>query len=342
MSCFNHSFGVEIECFLPADTTRQELAAAINQRLNDANACQVQEYNHNLATCWKIVTDGSLQDYSRGIEIVSPILKGEADLAKVEIVCKALTDFGCTVNKKCGLHVHVGVGNASLRFWKDLLSMYNLFEPVIDNMMPKSRRASNNNFCNTMRHVSLAQIESATSFSTLLGIVNNRTYREARYYKLNMTAYARHRTVEFRQHSGTTDANKVKHWVLICLSLVEAAKQEQFNAAAFGARATNAARVGTKNHMIGQMLLRPEGVTSREALAVTGWTSISIPEIAGFCGISIHSRKMGRLTRYYAVTAISVQANLASLASLIKLSDATRSYMEQRSNDLAGDVAWAA
>ena len=34
-----------------------------------------------------------------------------------------------------------------------------------------------------------------------------------RYYKVNVMSYNNHRTIEFRQHSGTTEYEKIKNWI---------------------------------------------------------------------------------------------------------------------------------
>ena len=268
MAHFDYTFGVEIECFLPEDSVNKAaLADAISRRLGQRNACQVQVYAHTVPTNWKIITDGSLGNYERGIEVVSPILRNQEGLDQVAIVCRALSDFGCTVNKKCGLHVHVGVGNASLKFWKDIVSLYSIFEPVLDKMMPPSRRASQNTYCRTMTTARMQDIQSASTFRTLSSVATP----GSRYHKVNMQAYLRYRTIEFRQHSGTTDATKACNWILICLKMVHLAKHETFNYASFNGNAPrNTARPGTKNHLVVEMLLRPQGVTSPATLPATG------------------------------------------------------------------------
>jgi hypothetical protein len=42
-----------------------------------------------------------------------------------------------------------------------------------------------------------------------------------RYYKLNLCAFIRHGTVEFRQHAGTVDYRKMNHWIAFCVQFVE-------------------------------------------------------------------------------------------------------------------------
>jgi hypothetical protein len=42
-----------------------------------------------------------------------------------------------------------------------------------------------------------------------------------RYFKLNVAAYLRHGTIEFRQHSGTVDYQKMVNWIIFCIAFVE-------------------------------------------------------------------------------------------------------------------------
>lgn len=42
----------------------------------------------------------------------------------------------------------------------------------------------------------------------------------SRYHKVNAEAYKVHKTIEFRQHQGTTDFEKISHWVRFCAKLV--------------------------------------------------------------------------------------------------------------------------
>lgn len=332
-------FGIEIECYLPEGTTAAQAAAALAQR---GIPCNAETYNHMARANWKVVTDGSLGDYSRGVEFVSPILRGENGLKQVETVCKALTDFGCTVNKKCGLHVHVGVANAALGFFKNLTKLYALYEPIIDAMMPASRRASANMFCRSMTAANMARIESANDLDSLINTISGRG-GESRYFKLNLTAYRRHRTVEFRQHSGTLDAIKATKWAILCLKMVAAAQRADFSIST-AAPTQNRARAGSKSHQIGEMMMRREGVTAREVMAATGWPSVSLPQQAGICGLQFTTQRTGREVRYFAVAAQASrnEISITGFAAMIEANDDERNYIAQRTTDLSGAVAWAA
>jgi hypothetical protein len=45
-----------------------------------------------------------------------------------------------------------------------------------------------------------------------------------------------------------------------------------------------------KSHEAGKLFLRPEGVTSREVLTLTGWPAVSMPALAKRAGITIYKR----------------------------------------------------
>ena len=89
--------------------------------------------------------------------------------------------------------------------------------------MPASRR--DNYYCKGLGHVSDETIRSARTVNELKNRIGNR------YHKVNLEAYSRHKTVEFRQHSGTTNFIKIRNWVLFLHKLVTFATRGQVPAA---------------------------------------------------------------------------------------------------------------
>ena len=346
MPIYNTHFGVELECYLPEGGTMRAAAQAVSQRIGEP--VSVEDYNHSLRPSWKVVTDGSLSDYSRGCEFVSPKLNGEAGIAQLEAVCEALVDYGCTVSRRCGMHVHVDAGGQGLGFFKKLVRLYQVYEPVIDQLMPPSRRASANGFCRSITAVPAANIDSAASVQDLTMVIHRATGAgEPRYHKVNLAAYSRHSTVEFRQHSGTLDARKAANWVKICLRLVATAKRDDLALATPARAQINRARRGTKAHRIGEMLLRQEGASGPEICREMGWPSVSVPAQARAAGIDVISQRMGREVRYYARRATAeapttLDVSLGGFCQLIGTTEAERTYLEQRARNLSGPVAWAA
>lgn len=204
---FNRNFGIEIEAY---NCSKQKLA----QELTAAGIkVKVEDYNHiDSEERWKITSDGSLTG-TQSFELVSPILHGEEGLKDLEKVCWVLELCDVKVNNSCGLHIHMDAAGFTLQTWKNLALSYKRLENVIDAFMPSSRR--NNRFCQGFANITEKQIKSAGTINDL-----RRAFGNDRYRKVNLEAYARHRTVEFRQHSGTTNFTKMSAWIYFLAKLI--------------------------------------------------------------------------------------------------------------------------
>lgn len=194
-------------------------------------------YNHDTRRHWKIVNDASV---SRGFEVVSPILESDnaGHMADVKKVCDALVTSGCTVDRSCGFHVHCDASGITPAGFKTLVKVFAKFEPVMDSFMPASRR--NNHYCaSILRAVAPGAISASDpNFPVILQQFFQRVDRcrdlrgmysmlmASRYFKLNLDAFWKHGTVEFRQHSGTTDAAKVLNWIEFCTGMVDRCMRE--------------------------------------------------------------------------------------------------------------------
>ena len=96
--------------------------------------------------------------------------------------------------------------------------------------MPASRRGDANTYCRSMR---VAGWEAKIANATDLRGMEMAVTRASRYFKLNVQAYWRHKTAEFRQHSGTVEYQKIANWVLFTSRLIEFSKTQRVNAGTF-------------------------------------------------------------------------------------------------------------
>lgn len=207
---FTRKFGIEIEAY---NCTREKLASELRAAGIDV---AVEGYNHTTRNHWKLVTDASLTG-NNTFELVSPVLEGEAGLKELEKVCWVLEFCDVKVNDSCGLHIHMDAADFDLQTWKNLALSYKHLERIIDSFMPQSRRQ--NYYCKGLSSISAVDIQAAQSINDLQAAFGNNRYR-----KVNLEAYARHRTVEFRQHSGTTNFTKMENWVRFLNGLITFAK----------------------------------------------------------------------------------------------------------------------
>lgn len=210
------TFGVEIECF--ANPT----AVRVSARRNNLNI-NYEGYNHrDNEHYYKFVSDSSVRGLPDPIECVSPILKDSADgHASLKNCLKTLNEAGARVNVSCGLHVHVGVADYSDKEYINIFVNYQRLEVLIDTFMAPSRRGS----CMWAKSILCFDYNSC-------GVSHKEDVRYmmgGRYFKVNPEAYRRHKTVEFRQHQGTTDYKKISMWVNFCLKLVDWSKTNRLS-----------------------------------------------------------------------------------------------------------------
>lgn len=209
---FDRNFGIEIEAY---NCTRERLARELRAA---GISVQVEGYNHtDHADHWKLVTDASLNG-NNTFELVSPILHGEQGLEELEKVCWVLDLCDIKVNDSCGLHIHMDAAEFDLTTWKNLIITYKRLEGVIDRFMPRSRR--NNRYCKGLTEISETAINGASNIGEL-----RTAFDRNRYHKVNLEAYARHRTVEFRQHGGSTNFTKMSAWIHFLAKMITFAKQ---------------------------------------------------------------------------------------------------------------------
>lgn len=224
------TFGVEVEFVSRLD--RREIGDLIYEATG--TYIEMASYSNKDHTKWRLKTDSSVS--ARGMyamELVTPILKGEADMQKLRDVMTVIGDYG-TVNITCGLHVHVGIDDLDANQYRKLLKLWLKYENACDMLLPESRR-SRNQYCRSnlgsvsdeMYGYTLMQsfktLNGAKSVRGLAGSCRGHTFGQ-KYTKLNTAHYWSQGTVEFRSHSGTTNKDKVDHWVRLTQAFVAVAE----------------------------------------------------------------------------------------------------------------------
>lgn len=209
------TFGIEIEFF---GASADDLVAALYRRGIDA---YFAGYTHEVVDTWKIVTDSSVcgdGGQTPGLELVSPPMAGEHGLEQIRLVCDALQEVGAKVNKTCGLHIHHHADDYKPQNFKNLISLYSKADKVLDRMMPKSRRKSFNQYCNSL-------VLDANEYSHQREFDHEDVISNGRYYKVNLNSFYKYGTVEFRHHGGTIEADKIINWVDLTQRMVLRAKR---------------------------------------------------------------------------------------------------------------------
>ena len=232
----NRTFGVELEIVHPSQPCNMlEVARIITEA---GVACIAEGYNHTTRAHWKVIADASVHNNNtdRGCEVVSPVLAGEAGLAVLATVCRALQAAGYSVNKTCGMHVHVGASDLTVAKMKTLVKTWVKFEDSLECLVSESRRGQAT-FCKSnvqtvtgrrygsddaqnvvICEEAFAKIDACTTLDQIRTL-----FRSDRYHKLNLESLWRHRTVEVRLHQGSINATKACEWVRLCVGMVDGA-----------------------------------------------------------------------------------------------------------------------
>lgn len=131
-----------------------------------------------------------------GVEVVSPPLMGRKGLLSVRECLRRIWNAFDTIEfNDCGFHVHIDIQHFTLRNAKRLLKLGSRFDEVIYSIMDPARYQ--NYFC---RHVNYddKSIDACRSLNDFFELQGGERYRG-----INMLAFSKHGTVEFRYARGT-------------------------------------------------------------------------------------------------------------------------------------------
>lgn len=222
---FHRKIGIEIEFVAPivGRGTNQDVQALLAQVLTNQGiqSCARGYTPRPLPPHCQLAVehDTSLRDESRyrglawsKLEVkTAPMLWDEVE----QVLPRALDVIryvGARVNGSCGLHVHHHLPEATSKpqVVRNLQHLWWRFWPVMYGVVPPSRLT--NTYCRPPRLVEATVFDRCTTYASL----REKISRMERYCGLNLTNLAspERMTVEWRLHSGTTDWNKIRPWVL--------------------------------------------------------------------------------------------------------------------------------
>ena len=212
-------------------------------------------------------------------------------------VCRVLNRLGCRVNVDCGLHVHVGIypladdqpshlwtANSISTFhntgryyteglqndaisavvWYDVLYRYSRQQHLIDRILPPSR--TGNRYCYPVHMNAFDRLEANSAT-----IESVKALTRGKFSTINFETWSRG-TVEFRQHSGTIEAEKIMAWCKLIRTIVNWSRTDRVENGTGSTTETtpenpfrNGSRVGVQ-----YSLMRNGGATTREIMDATG------------------------------------------------------------------------
>ncbi|NCB42159.1 MAG: amidoligase [Clostridia bacterium] len=234
-------FGIEIEF---TGITRNKAARIAADFLGGSYRDTYDGYDTKKVTAadgriWKLMSDSSIRrekknqgmittagkEYS--VELVSPILTYEEDIATLQELVRRIRKAGAFTNSSCGIHIHLDGSDHTARsirnFINIIASKNDLFYKALE--IAPARM----NYCKRMDGIlvdkinrrkpkTLAHLESLwyEGYSE----ANSRHYHSSRYHFLNLHSFFNgNHTVELRGFNSELHAGKIRSFIVLALAL---------------------------------------------------------------------------------------------------------------------------
>lgn len=170
----------------------------------------VGSYNSSGGQSWDVKTDASC-----GYEVASPALTSYESVIKAAEVGQLLSNGSCTVDSRCGFHVHIDCRGLSRRALGRVFRLFTRYEKAFFFLAGSSRQT--NHFCkridqtkiNSCKKVEKSDSDSLSPYSS--------SWSSDKNYWLNPLALHRHGTLENRLMESSLDPAFICGWSLFNL-----------------------------------------------------------------------------------------------------------------------------
>lgn len=230
----NQTFGVEIETY---GNTREAVAKLIAEYFHTEYSVSYQGGSYDTWTAkdnqgrtWKCMKDASiLAPISQRCEIVTSILT-YSDMNDLQEIIRIVRKNGSKSNAHhcCGIHVHVGLGNHSIKTLKNLVNFFSAYQDIIykalqidqdrehsycKKLEPSLIENFNKRGLDTMEKGETAWYGAGHEYE------KNIHYSYSRYHGLNLHSVFSKGTIEFRLFNGTLHAGEIRSYIVFCLAM---------------------------------------------------------------------------------------------------------------------------
>ena len=154
-----------------------------------------------------------------GREFVSPILQGDAGFDEIRKMCSIADDLDWTVNRACGLHVHIDARDLTSDQMLQVVYAYRRSYPLWKRFV--DRRRGENSMCGSPQY-SPQDVRDAEH-------IEDFAESRDRFEFVNWRAYLRHGSIEIRLYHGSLKAREVCNWVALHARFVDAVKDLTFD-----------------------------------------------------------------------------------------------------------------
>ena len=250
----NQTFGVEVEMNNISRMKAAEIVASyygttVKERSFRSRSSAIYytyECKDKKDRIWKFVPDGSILNcpQEEECEMVTPILKYD-DMEDLQEIIRLLRKGGARSypSDRCGVHIHVGVGNHTPKTLRNLANIMASHEPLLIDAL-KLNRTRIDRYCHMVNPTFIKLLNARKPktmdkfadvwYDTLAAFDDRNTkYNDSRYHMLNYHATFTKGTIEFRlfqfdepegNDKNGLHAGQLKSYIQLCLALSQLAK----------------------------------------------------------------------------------------------------------------------
>lgn len=238
----NRSVGIELE----AVPETKGGAVSTYTHLNGIKKLlpSILPYEYGVTHDGSVRVDFGIDGVVEGIEFVTPPRSMIGAEECISTLCKTVKSIGMTVNKTCGVHVHIGldgIKNDPVKLAHLLRTIYAV-EDILYSVNPPSRWT--NKYCRSLsdkysfedfhRPTTVEWFESVWYGSkSLMDLKHFKSHKynggvdssqDTRYCGVNFHSAFTNGTIEFRHHAGSLNSEKILGWVGLLLTIVDYAE----------------------------------------------------------------------------------------------------------------------
>lgn len=247
----DQTFGIEIET---SGITRETAAKLIAEYFETYNTTHrggcydTWEAKDRQGRTWKCMYDSSIiaRSTETKCEVVSPILIYD-DMADLQEIVRILRRNGAksSPSLQCGIHVHIGLGNHTIKTLKNLVNYMSSYQDVIYKALQNEGRER---WCRKLEPTLVDNFNKRGLDTMAKGETawygegrecgKHEHYNQTRYHGLNLHSVFSKGTIEFRLFNGTLHAGEIRSYVTFCLAMsnfclnaksIRRSRKNQFN-----------------------------------------------------------------------------------------------------------------
>jgi hypothetical protein len=178
---------------------------------------------------YDVVSDSSVtsENHPLGCEVVLAPRRGDIIDADVRSICEGLQKIDAYVSSNCGIHLHIDTSDFDYHHFSVLATLTKMIEPHVYTWLPSSRRNSRWAQPVSQTIEMLSRVYSRDEFIEAWYDGDSyyaEKYHEKRYHGLNLHChFYANQGSEIRYHSGSLNADKIKHWVVFWTQVFDTA-----------------------------------------------------------------------------------------------------------------------